>query len=101
WRTWYYETWTLDQAVRSVTQPADGGAAITVADLGDAPMPARLTITRENGETLQREVPVETWLSGARTATLTVPAGSPVVSVEIDAEHLFPDIDRANNVWTR
>jgi hypothetical protein len=64
-------------------------------------MPARLTLTRENGETLTREVPVETWLRGARTATVTVPAGSPVVRVEIDAAHAFPDLNRENNVWTR
>jgi hypothetical protein len=101
WRTWYYETWTLDQAVESVVPTSGGGATITVRDLGDAPMPARLTLTRENGETLTREVPVETWLRGARTATVTVPAGSPVVRVEIDAAHAFPDLNRENNVWTR
>jgi hypothetical protein len=100
WRTWYYETWMLDQAVRGVTA-GPGGTAIVVEDRGDAPMPARLTITRANGSTERREVPVETWLSGARTATVTVLRGtSPVVRVEIDAENAFPDADRANNVWT-
>jgi hypothetical protein len=44
---------------------------------------------------------VETWLRGARTATVTVAAGSPVVKVEIDPEQQFPDTDRGNNVWTR
>jgi hypothetical protein len=100
WRTWYYETWTLDQAVAGVAT-GPGGATITVADRGDAPMPARLTITRANGTVERREVPVDTWLSGARTATVTVPAGaSPVARVEIDAENVFPDVDRTNNVWT-
>ncbi|HEX8392754.1 MAG TPA: M1 family metallopeptidase [Longimicrobium sp.] len=102
WRSWFYETWTLDQAVQSVTQ-GPGGTTIVIADRGDAPMPARITLTFENGQTQTLEVPVEEWLAGHRTATLTLPATStsPVVRVEIDAENVFPDIDRANNVWTR
>jgi hypothetical protein len=101
WSSWYDNAWSLDQAVQGVTAGA-GGITITIADRGNAPMPARLVITRENGQTERREVPVETWLGGARTATVTVPAGgSPVVKVEIDPEQQFPDTDRANNVWTR
>jgi Peptidase family M1 domain len=101
WRTWFYETWTLDQAVAGVTE-ARGGATITIEDRGLAPMPARVTVTRENGDTQRLEVPVQTWLEGRRTATLTLPAASsPVIRVEIDAENAFPDIDRANNLWTR
>jgi Peptidase family M1 domain len=101
WRTWFYETWTLDQAVGSVTENARG-ATIVVEDRGLAPMPARLTVTRENGETQSLEVPVETWLEGRRTATVTLPAGaSPIIRVEIDAENAFPDVARDNNVWTR
>lgn len=101
WRTWFYETWTLDQAVTSVTEGA-GGATIIVEDRGLAPMPARLTITHEDGTTQGLEVPVETWLEGRRTATVTLPSSSsPIIRVEIDAENAFPDIDRDNNVWTR
>lgn len=99
WRTWYYETWTLDQAVANVEATADG-AIITIRDLGRAPMPANLTITRADGEVLERAVPVEHWLSGTRTARVMVPEGSPVVRVEIDAAGDFPDVDRTNNVWT-
>lgn len=102
WRTWFYETWTLDQAVTSVTEDRRG-ATIIVEDRGLAPMPARLTITREDGTVQGLEVPVETWLEGKRTATVTLPRAStsPIIRVEIDAENAFPDIDRENNVWTR
>jgi hypothetical protein len=99
WRAWYYETWTLDQAVGSVTTHDNGATTIVIEDLGWAPMPARVTITREDGETLKKEVPVDVWLNGTTSAALTIPAGSPVVRVEIDAENGFPDIDRSNNVW--
>ncbi|HSU16527.1 M1 family metallopeptidase [Longimicrobium sp.] len=101
WSAWYDHAWSLDQAVQGVTAE-DGGTTITIADRGNAPMPARLVITRQDGRTERREVPVEAWLAGTRTATVTLPAGgSPVVRVEIDPERAFPDADRTNNVWTR
>ena len=95
WQTWYNTTWQLDQAVASVT-----GNTITVEDRGQAYMPTFLTVTRQNGDRVTREIPVETWFNTTRT-TVTVPAGSPIVRVEIDAQRAFPDVNRANNVWGR
>jgi hypothetical protein len=104
WRTWYYEMWTLDQAVTSVSTAAaasEGPPATTiiVEDLGLAPMPTRLAITLENGELLRREVPVTHWLTGARRAEITVQGAA--VRVAIDPDGAFPDTDRTNNVWER
>ena len=48
WRTWWYETWTLDQAIASVS-PAGGKLVVTIEDRGLAPMPVRLAITRAMG----------------------------------------------------
>jgi hypothetical protein len=101
WSTWYYETWTLDHAVGRVTANPDGSASIVIEDKGSAYMPARVTITRENGERLEREIPVEHWLAGNTRGEIAVPRGSPVVRVEIDARQKFPDIQRDNNVWER
>ena len=70
-----------------------------IDDRGNAPMPARLVITRQHGQTERREIPVEAWLGGARSATVTLPAGSAVTRVEIDPEQWFPDTDRSNNSW--
>ncbi len=99
WRTWYYETWTLDQSIADVHVDGDE-TVIVIEDLGRAPMPARLTITTANGETLEREVPVNHWLDGARTAEVRVPVAN-VIKVELDAAEVFPDTDRGNNVWER
>src|SRR5205085_3876999 len=48
WRTWWYETWTLDQAIASATIIGDK-LVVTIEDRGLAPMPVRLTVTRADG----------------------------------------------------
>jgi hypothetical protein len=99
WRSWYFETWTLDHAVAGVT-PAAGGATIVIEDRGGVPMPAHVTITFADGRTERRDVRVEHWLAGNRQATLVASPGD-VVRVEIDPGMEFPDVDRLNNVWMR
>ena len=99
WRSWYYETWTLDQAVGSVTSAA-GNTTIVIEDRGRVPMPVPLTITYGDGRTEQRTIPVDRWLEGHRSATITLDSGD-VARVEIDAQRAFPDVNRSNNVWTR
>ena len=98
WRTWYYETWTLDQAIASVT-PKGSELEVTIQDKGLAPMPVRLAITRGNGTVEHREIPVAVWLAGNDRTTLTVPGD--VTKIEIDPTNGFPDIDRTNNKWSR
>jgi hypothetical protein len=98
WRTWWYETWTLDQAVAEVRRGRDS-TTIVIEDRGTAPMPVRLTVRRVGGASQRYEIPVDVWLAGARRYELTLGATPAIASVEIDAEGVFPDIDRRNNVW--
>ncbi len=102
WRTWFYETWTLDQAIAGVQASGDS-ATITIEDRGLAPMPVRLAITRQGGAArVERlEIPVDAWLRGERRTTVRVPASPRITKVEIDPEGAFPDIDRTNNRWGR
>jgi hypothetical protein len=100
WRTWWYETWTLDQAIGPVTA-ANGKLNVTIEDHGLAPMPVRLAIRRTDGTVERREVPVDVWLTGARTTSLSIDSAATVESIEIDPEKVFPDIDRSNNAWKR
>jgi hypothetical protein len=100
WRSWYYETWVLDQAIQEVTD-VEGGTRITIQDRGTVPMPVRLAIRLADGTTLREEIPVDEWLAGLRSAAITIRSPSPVVRVEIDPEHYFPDVDRSSHVWER
>jgi hypothetical protein len=99
WTAFYYETWALDHAVGEVT--VRGGAPVVVIeDRGFAPMPARVRIVTTGGGTIDREVPVETWLSGATRAEIVLPASvGQVTRVVIDPEGLFPDVRPADNLW--
>jgi aminopeptidase N len=98
WKSWYYGTGVLDQAVASVTA-GSLGSEIVVESLGENPMPTRLTIQLEDGSTLEREIPVDVWLGGVARQTLTVPGA--VTRVEIDAANEFPDANRENNLWAK
>ena len=100
WRSWYYETWTLDHAVTDVTK-TDDGTRIIIQDLGLATMPAYVEITLEDGSILNRTIEVETWLQGATAAILEIKESSEVQKVEIDPDYQFPDANRSNNVWQK
>ncbi|NGP75590.1 M1 family metallopeptidase [Balneolaceae bacterium YR4-1] len=98
WRSWYYETWTLDHAVTDVTQ-SENGTRIIIQDLGLSPMPAEVQITLQDGSVINKKIDVDTWLSGATAAILVIDNTSPVQKVEIDPDYLFPDVNRDNNIW--
>ena len=96
WRSWYYETWLLDQAVGGVRQEGDH-SIVFVEDRGRVPMPVPLTIVCRDGETIERTIPVDPWLAGRRQTSIEVECA--VESVTIDAALDYPDADRSNNVW--
>jgi hypothetical protein len=100
WTAFYYETWVLDQAVAEVTSRG-GAPVIVIEDKGYAPMPALVRIQTTLGGTIDRTVPVDTWLTGVTRAEVELPASAgEVTRVEVDPERLFPDARRVDNVWT-
>ena len=100
WRTWWYETWTLDQAIASATVQLDK-LVVTIEDRGLAPMPVRLAVTRTDGRVERVDIPVTVWLKGARRHSFSLELPATIASLEIDPENAFPDIDRSNNRWTK
>lgn len=102
WRSWYFETWTLDQAVAEVnSDPGSAATTILIQDLGQVPMPTYVEISFSDGSTLNRLIEVDTWLQGATSTLLKLDTGREVVRVEIDPNFEFPDTDRSNNVWEK
>ncbi|MDF3053882.1 MAG: peptidase [Geminicoccaceae bacterium] len=79
WRSWFYTTETLDQAVDSVASDSGSSASrIYLRNAGAMPMPVELELVMDDGE---------------------VRRAKKVVKVTIDPKKLYPDVRRENNVW--
>ena len=100
WRTWFYETWKLDQGIDTVSTAGDS-LEVVIENRGRAVMPVALAVTRTNGQVDSLMVPATIWADGTRRRTVRVAAAPAVKSIEIDPEREFPDVDRSNQVWPR
>jgi hypothetical protein len=97
WREWFYNNWSLDQAVQQVTVSGNK-AQITIANLDKMVMPVVVQIAFTDGTTQRVPLPVETWFQHT-TYTLSVPVTTSITSVTLDPDHVLPDANRQNNVW--
>jgi hypothetical protein len=97
-RVWFYETWTLDQAVESVEEK-DSGTEVVVADLSFATYPTVVEATYDDGTKQRHTVDVKHWLSGKKTKTLQFKKG--VAKVVIDPDRITLDTSRRNNTWRK
>jgi peptidase M1-like protein len=101
WRSWFYTTERLDQAVDSVTaiDPAGVvGSRVYLRSATPMPMPVELDLRMEDGSSRHLSLPVEIWYTGSRY-TLLVPGTKRVVGAAIDARNFYPDVHRENNSW--
>jgi hypothetical protein len=64
-------------------------------------MPAELKLTYDDGTSDVVRLPVEIWNLGNRFTYTAGPGSRRIVKVEVDPRHVYPDVDRANNVWPR
>jgi hypothetical protein len=99
WRGWVHTTELLDQSVVEVEQ-AEDGTAIHIRNEAGLVMPVLLTAEMSDGRTITKKLPVEIWARGD-DFTFNLSEPGTVVKVTLDAEHRLPDVDRANNQWTR
>jgi Peptidase family M1 domain len=102
WRGWYFNNWTLDLAVKGVAYP-DGdpakGALVTFENRDRLVLPATVRIDFKDGSNKRLRLPAETWILKS-VATLPIDSSQPIVKVTVDPDHVIPDEDRTNNVWT-
>jgi hypothetical protein len=98
WRGAFYESWTMDHAIRSV-ETTEEKTVVTVADNGRLPMPVFLEATYPDGRTVERWVSVESWLDGQRQVKVVL-EGGPVSRVVLNPGDALPDLYRSNDQWT-
>jgi len=101
WTEWFETNTQLDQAVESV-EYVDGdparGALVTVRNLGDMVMPARIRVVERDGRSLDATIPVEAWATG-RSFTRRVDTTMPLASVTLDPDEQLPDVQPENDSW--
>ena len=100
WRSWFYTTDRLDQAVDSVALSDSSGVVsrVYLRNAGQMPMPVELGLLMDDGSTQRLRLPVEIW--GLRnTYTALIAGPKKVNSVVIDPDGWYPDVDRTNNRW--
>jgi aminopeptidase N len=101
WRSWFYTTERLDQAVDSVTTTTDSAGLVSRVYLRSTtamPMPVELDLRRDDGTAQHLSLPVEIWYGG-REYVVLVPGPRKVVGATIDARNAYPDVRRENNSW--
>ena len=102
WRPWYFATGVLDQSVVGLTDRGRN-TLVTLRDNGQNPMPYLLRVTLKDGSTHDVRFEASVLMSKINAKNefeVSVPYRN-VAKVEIDADQLFPDANRANNVFTR
>jgi len=99
WRSWFYTTEALDQAVDSVASDSGSIASrVYIHSVGAMPMPVELELVMDDKTTRHISLPVEVWYGGEHY-NLLVPEAKKVVKVTIDPKKIYPDVRRENNVW--
>ena len=95
WTPMLYETWAMDHGIADIRE-SPGGITVTIRDEGLAPMPAIVEAVYTDGTKRQARVPVQTWLGGAREATVTFPPGE-LLGVQLDPGSYLPDVNAEND----
>ena len=104
WRSWFYRTDHLDQAIDSMSVRDSAGvdvqARVWLSNRLEMVAPVDLTITGADGSQRHAKLPVEVWYRGGTTSfpIRTTTAARPV-RVVIDGRGVYPDVNRTNNTW--
>jgi hypothetical protein len=103
WRSWALNTWKFDVAVSEVKPVNEGGISgvtIKLQLLEKMPMPVTVKVIDVNGTEQIIKLPVEVWQRGD-TWTFPVATKAAIKEVIVDPELRLPDVNPANNKWTK
>jgi hypothetical protein len=101
WKGWFFENYKLDQSVKDVVyveQNPEKGSLITIENLSEWAMPAKVDIEEVSGKKTRVEFPIEIWQRGG-SWTFRAATNQPIRSVTIDPDQNLPDVDPENNSW--
>ena len=102
WRSWYVNNWRFDQGINSIKYVKNDpkkGAVITVENLDKMPMPIVLDVKTKSGKVTRVNLPVEIWQRN-KDWSFKHNSTEEIESITLDPDHVFPDYNDSNNVWT-
>nr|WP_314897594.1 M1 family metallopeptidase [uncultured Flavobacterium sp.] len=102
WRGWFQNNWRLDQGIGSIKYIKNDpkqGVIISIDNLEKMAMPVILDIKTKSGMVTRVKLPVEIW---QRNIDWSFKHNSTeeIESITIDPDHVFPDSNENNNIWT-
>ncbi|MFV8341946.1 M1 family metallopeptidase [Flavobacterium sp. XS2P39] len=102
WRGWFQYNWRLDQGVNSIKYIKNDpkqGVVISIENLEKMAMPVVLDIKTKSGKITRVKLPVEIW---QRNIDWSFKHNSTeeIESITLDPDHVFPDSNESNNIWT-
>ncbi|MGD8817192.1 MAG: M1 family aminopeptidase, partial [Acidobacteriota bacterium] len=111
WRGWFYTTLFTDQAISAVTaqdatelvESTEHGRyyyRIKVDNIGGLMMPLEIAVTFADGSTTRFDLPVDVWRYNELTFTKGFFTDKQIITVVVDPDEAYADINRDNNVWT-
>lgn len=103
WRGWFKENWEADMAIEDVSyveSDPQKGALITLANLGRLPLPVVIEATTESGKKTRKKLPVDIWQRDT-VWQFKIDTQEELIKVQIDPDHVYPDINPKNNTWER
>ena len=102
WRSWFVNNWRFDQGINSIkyikNDPAKG-VIITVENFDKMPMPIILDVKTKSGKVTRVKLPVEIWQRN-KDWSFKHNSTEEIESITLDPDHVFPDYNESNNVWT-
>lgn len=102
WRSWFVNNWRFDQGINSikyVKNDPSKGAVVTVENFDKMPMPIILDVKTKSGKVTRVKLPVEIWQRN-NSWSFKHNSTEEIESITLDPDHVFPDYNESNNVWT-
>ncbi|RVT75338.1 M1 family peptidase [Flavobacterium sufflavum] len=102
WRGWFQNNWRFDQGVNSIKYVKNDpkkGVFISIENFEKMPMPVILDVKLKSGKVDRVKLPVEVWQKNVEW-TFKHNSTEEIESITLDPDHVFPDSNEANNIWT-
>jgi hypothetical protein len=102
WRGWFINNWRFDQGITKVKYVKNNpklGVIISLENLEKMPLPVVLDIKFKSGEVKRVNLPVEIWQKN-KEWSFKYESTEEIENITLDPDHVFPDVNSANNTWT-